>query len=201
MKIEQKKEIRTNEKSLQDFTESKNSYKGSCDARCRVCVGGHAVEVRELQRAGLDLATIQKTLFEKYSFEVSIASISRHLKNYKTELVLKSFDQAIELFEAEKSNLAKHQAGILLFIDEAFSDVYKRYKQGHYKFDVSELKGLLELYYKVLRDPDKANDEGDILALFQKFNSEAQLTDQGVLFRSGGVSGDCIQENEKRSEK
>lgn len=199
-----------NEKSLQDFTDSENSpekdekriFSGACDKRCRICSAGHAVEVRTLQRQGKDLAYIVNFLREKYGFEASIAGTSRHLKNYKTELIAQSFENAIQLFEKEKENLARHQAGILLFIDVAFRDIFQRYKQGYYEFDVAELKGLLELFYKVLQNPDRANDD-DVLALFQKFNSQSQITEQGILFRPSSFSEQCrtTKEDEKRSEK
>ena len=159
---------------------------GKCDQRCSVCASGHAAQIRQLQKSGKTLGEISAVMKDQHNLEISVASISRHLSRYKTTLTSQSLNDALVLFEQEKENLSKHQAVTLMFINAASENIWEQYRLGNLRFSVEQFTKMLELFYRVLRDPDKAGDD-DILAIFQKIEKDGVSTKQGVLFRRNEV--------------
>lgn len=155
-----------NENCVSNENESSETIEAICDRRCKVCYSDYMQEIHLLHKSGRQLSEIVAALKEKYDFEISEASLSRHFTKYRERKQLISA-QIIngELVEAATKQ-AVHAKQVVFLIDTAIAQIQERVKQGGLIFDVKDLDTLMKMRYQIL-DGKQGADETDILKVWQ----------------------------------
>lgn len=153
-----------------------------CDKRCKICNSEHLKAIHDLKKAGYRHLEIVDIVKEKYGFEISDASLSRHFRNYQKRKAFISAQLIHDDLIEEVTKQATHTKQLVALIDQAFKMIKARLDAGTLVFDVADLDKLMKLRYQILSGQD--TDENDVMAIFQKASDKYGLNlQQGILFK------------------
>ena len=153
-----------------------------CDKRCRICNSDYLKTIHDLKKAGNIFDDIVKIMSEKYNFNISKSSLSRHFQNYERHKKIISARIINDDLIDEATKQSVHTKKLVELIDKAFEHLKLRIEANTLNFDVSDLEKLMKLRYQILSGQD--TNENDILAIFQKATDKYGLNlQQGVLFK------------------
>lgn len=154
-----------------------------CKNSCKVCSSGYMDYITDLRRSGMGYVEMSEHLKNKLNLELSKDVIWRHFRNYNKKIQLVSTEKLLADFDEKSETVLKHQKECLFLINKTFDNIVEHLNNGTLILGVSEFEKLVSLYYKVLRDPERANDDAYI-AIFQKAAHEHGFNlEQGVLIK------------------
>ena len=157
------------------------SIKRICSSRCNICNSDHMLEIHDLRKAGIQYDVIVKKMSEKYGFECSPASLSRHFTN----LTNRRQELSAQIINADLINdatkLAAHTRAIVELIDMTLERLKARFAAGTLRVEVKDLDALMKLRYQLLNGQN--TDNSDFMAIFQKATNDYGVTmNQATLF-------------------
>lgn len=147
---------------------------------CSVCRSGHLKEIHEWRRT-LTLREISDKLKSTFKIDIAKDSLSRHFQHYSKLVRVRTIEKKFLEFDEKLESLTQHQKKTLFLCQITFDHIIKRLEAGTLDLGISDFEKLVNLYYRVLRDPDRAGDE-DIIAIFQRASDKYGCTlDQGAM--------------------
>lgn len=147
---------------------------------CTVCRSGHLKEIHAWRKT-LTLREISDKLKSQFKIEIAKDALSRHFQHYSKLVRVRTIEKEFLNFDEKLETLTQHQRKTLFLCKITFDHIVKRLEAGTLDLGISDFEKLVNLYYRVLRDPDRAGDE-DIIAIFQRASDKYGATlDQGVM--------------------
>jgi len=182
IKTEDENEIRA--KNAKDLFESeKTEIKiPILKSNCSVCNCGHLDEIHNLRKTH-GLVELAEVINKKYNLDLNKDSLSRHFQHYNISIRTNTTLKLYEDFNRETENLIEHQNRALFLINISFKHILERLENNTLELGFDEFEKMLNLYYKLLKDPGNSADDG-LMAIFQKASQKYGCSlEQGVLIK------------------
>lgn len=181
-----------NENNRANFALSQNENR-IFNKNCSVCNSGVVKQIHEW-RPTHTLDQLVARCQKDFGISLSRDALSRHFKHYLTNLEKESAVALWEKFQMDVESVASHQKKVLFISNIAFQHIMERLESGSLVLGVDDFKQMVELYYKVLRNPDSAGDQ-NIIQIFQRASEKYGCSlEQGVLIKknppAGGLGGE-----------
>lgn len=161
----------------------KTNFTSFCQKNCRVCSSPYRDYIHSLILEGLQYRVIVDKLKKEYSFDISIASLSRHRSNYRRALSSAIVSVEFEKFHKTAVEKSEHSRQVLFLVEKSFSSILYQLDNGTLTLSIDDFDKLVKLYYQIVNRPDGGSDNSDIIALFQRASEKSGFSlDQGVLF-------------------
>lgn len=154
-----------------------------CQRTCRICSSGFIEEIHDLRKSGRQLDDIVEIIKKNHGYVLSSPSLSRHFKNYREFKTVIANEKMKETAIEEASEQARHTKKIISLIDKALDQLETRANAGLYNFDIGEAEKLFNIRHKILAGD--TSGKSDLVALFQKMETEFGLSNQLVLLKPG----------------
>lgn len=147
---------------------------------CTVCRSGHLKEIHAWRKS-MTLREISDKLKSTFHIDIAKDALSRHFLHYSKLIRVRTMEKEFLNFDEKLETLTQHQRQTLFLTKITFQHLMKRLEAGTLDLTIADFEKLVNLYYRVLRDPDRAGDE-DIIAIFQRASDKYGATlDQGVM--------------------
>ncbi len=181
---DEKNKTRTNHETSANDESAKEllNFKKICSSRCTICNSGFLKEIHEMRKNGKEFNVIIDELKRVQKFSVSMSSLSRHFKTYRT---FKN-ELAMEIIKhdtlEEITTQSVHIRKTVELLDIVYEKILFRLKADNYVVDISDLEKLAKMRYQILNGENP--DDNGLVALFQKASDKYGLNlEQGVLFK------------------
>lgn len=154
-----------------------------CQKNCKVCSSPYLKEIHDLRKIGKQYPQIIKILKDKYNFEISDSSLSRHFTNYRKRQQIISAEIINQDLIEEATEQARHTKEIVSLIDKALADLKARADAGILIVDISDLEKLFKIRHQILAGDN--SEEKDLVGIFQKAVDKYGVDiNQGILFKA-----------------
>lgn len=161
---------------------------------CSVCRSGHLKEIHAWRKT-MTLREISDKLKSTFNIDIAKDSLSRHFLHYSKLIRVRTIEKEFLNFDEKLETLTQHQRKTLFLCKITFDHIVKRLEAGTLDLGISDFEKLVNLYYRVLRDPDRSGDE-DILAIFQRASDKYGATlDQGVMVIKPNLPTRSVEED------
>lgn len=154
-----------------------------CRSDCKICNSDHMIKIHEFIKLGKTYRDICDYLKMKQGFEISPASITRHMTNYREALRQHAQQRELQKFDDEADELIRHQKQATEMADSIYEMIRDRIRDGTIEVSISDWEKIVKLRHSVLRGEAGAMD--DLVAVFQQATDKYGVNlQQGVLFKN-----------------